>query len=256
MSVCGGVQASQGRLHRHCKAVWPEVQDILHFIQVQCIHLVLYLGRQDPLSRPWEEAFFTPSTTGGPPSGGTPPGPRLFIYFKNCANKPSILDMMHSFQVQCIHSTLDLARKVSLTGPWEAFNAFIPPFRTRPVSINRADPGAHPVIQEYVIGKIFHDGYNLYRFNDEYIFIQIILIGYISYLIGQILHEYEQDWHHQIPALRSSMDGDGRIFTKSSSIFGCFWTQTRILDARNLSWVLIVGACVGDFGYKTQQYLG
>jgi len=69
-----------------------------------------------------------------------------------------------------------------------------------------------------VIGKIFHDGYNLYRFNDEYIFIQIILIGCISYLIGQILHEHEKDWHHQIPALRSSMDGDGRISTEKKCI--------------------------------------
>ena len=111
-----------------------------------CPELVLYLGRQAPLSRPWEEAFFTPSTTGGPPSGRTPPGPRLFIYSKHYANKPSILDMMHSFEVQCIHSTLYLARKVSLTGPWEAFNAFIPPFRIRPVSVTRADPGARPVI--------------------------------------------------------------------------------------------------------------
>ena len=37
---------------------------------------------------------------------------------------------------------------------------------------------------------------------------------------------------------------DGFRQKKSASILGLFWTQTRILDARNLSWVLIVGLCV------------
>ena len=49
-----------------------------------------------------------------------------------------------------------------------------------------------------------------------------MLIGCISYLIGQILHENEKDWHHRIHALRFLMDGDGRVLTQKCVQFRPF----------------------------------